>query len=171
VAPPLLLPGRAAARRARSSASAPRHTRPPPLEPETTAIPSLSPPHSLSISGETDAINGVDGRLSRSLSPRLSLSSPLSIKAPSSFSLPLRALSLSHTLSSPLARRRPHRSRLARAAVDRTPSSAPQPDGPRPSSPSRPSPQAAPLPDRTPLSISIPEREHKLKVEEAHFAF
>jgi hypothetical protein len=139
----------------------PRRTHSPPLEPETAATaPPLPPSCSLSISGETDTINGVKlAGHSLSLSPRLSLSLSRSIKDQAPSSLPPRAPSLSHALLSPLLVVAP--SRLAGATVDRAkppcrscrrPRRAASPD--RPSLPSAPIPKPRPRP--RPLLLPCP---------------
>jgi hypothetical protein len=157
---------------ARSSASAPRRTRPPPLEPESaTTDPPLPPPRSLSNQWrETTPLMALKAdRSSPAPSPL-----PLSIKARAPSSLPPRAPSL---LRSPLflARRRPRPSRLV---------PSPEPPSTAPRCPhlgrmvrahSRPfdrAPKPRPCPAKPlPPSSSIPAREQKLKVEEAQFPF
>jgi hypothetical protein len=151
----------------------PSRARPPPLELETAATaPPLPPPRSLSNQWrETAPLMALKAGRS---SPAPSHLPSRSIKAPTSFLSPSPSSpSLSRSPLS-LARRRPRPSRLAdrQSYVNRAPSFATHPDGPRPSSPSRPSPLLLPCSaEPLPPSSSIPAHEHKLKVEEAHFSF
>jgi hypothetical protein len=128
----------------------------------------LSLPHFPQCRVMANTINGVDGLPSRSLSPRLSLSSHLSIKAAKLPPLSLPELSpslLARSLSLAVApSRRPLELRYQASPSSLAVLARPRPD--------RPCPTALPLLGRAPpLLADPPAREHKLMVEEAHFSF